>query len=56
MQQSQTVHTPASTVDSTIIAQAVLAMALGLFIVGSLGLGLWGFGLCHGYFWFDRRG
>ena len=37
MQQSQTVHAPASTVDSNIIAQAVLAMALGLFIVGVVG-------------------
>ena len=37
MQQSQTVHIPASTVDSTIIAQAVLAMALGLFIIGVVG-------------------
>jgi cobalt transporter subunit CbtB len=37
MQQSQTVHTAASTVDSNIIAQAVLAMALGLFIVGVVG-------------------
>ena len=35
MQQSQTA--PASTVDSNIIAQAVLAMALGLFIVGVVG-------------------
>jgi cobalt transporter subunit CbtB len=39
MQQSQTAHAPtsASTVDSNIIAQAVLAMALGLFIVGVVG-------------------
>jgi cobalt transporter subunit CbtB len=35
MQQSQTA--PASTVDSNLIAQAVLAMALGLFIVGVVG-------------------
>jgi cobalt transporter subunit CbtB len=35
MQQSQTA--PASTVDSNVIAQAVLAMALGLFIVGVVG-------------------
>jgi cobalt transporter subunit CbtB len=37
MQQSQTVRAPASTVDSNTIAQAVLAMALGLFIVGVVG-------------------
>lgn len=37
MQQSQTVHAPTSAVDSNIIAQAVLAMALGLFIVGVVG-------------------
>ena len=35
MQQSQTVHT--STIDSHTVAQAVLAMALGLFIVGVVG-------------------
>jgi len=37
MQQIQTAHVPASTVDSNTIAQAVLAMALGLFIVGVVG-------------------
>jgi cobalt transporter subunit CbtB len=37
MQHSQTAHAPASTVDSNIIAQAVLAMALGLFVVGVVG-------------------
>ena len=37
MQQSQTAPASASTVDSNIIAQAVLAMALGLFIVGVVG-------------------
>ena len=38
MQQSQTAHLPAtSAVDSSVIAQAVLAMALGLFIVGVVG-------------------
>jgi cobalt transporter subunit CbtB len=37
MQQSQTVNAPASSVDSNTIAQAVLAMALGLFIVGVVG-------------------
>jgi cobalt transporter subunit CbtB len=37
MQQSQTARAPASTVDSNIIAQAVLAMALGLFIIGVVG-------------------
>jgi hypothetical protein len=34
MQQSQTVHLPASATDSSVVVQAVLAMALGLFIVG----------------------
>jgi cobalt transporter subunit CbtB len=37
MQQIRTAHAPASTVDSNTIAQAVLAMALGLFIVGVVG-------------------
>jgi cobalt transporter subunit CbtB len=37
MQQSQTTHLPAATVDSNVIAQAVLAMALGLFNVGVVG-------------------
>lgn len=37
MQQIQTAHAPASTVDTNAIAQAVLAMALGLFIVGVVG-------------------
>lgn len=37
MQQSQSVHARTSAVDSNIIAQAVLAMALGLFIVGVVG-------------------
>jgi cobalt transporter subunit CbtB len=37
MQQSQTANAPASSVDSNTIAQAVLAMALGLFIVGVVG-------------------
>ena len=37
MQQSQTVNASASSVDSNTIAQAVLAMALGLFIVGVVG-------------------
>ena len=35
MQQSQTAHLPATTVDSNVIAQAVLAMALG--VVGVVG-------------------
>jgi cobalt transporter subunit CbtB len=35
MQQSQTAHLPA--VGSNVIAQAVLAMTLGLFIVGVVG-------------------
>jgi len=38
MQQSQAAHLPtATTADSSVIAQAVLAMALGLFIVGVVG-------------------
>jgi cobalt transporter subunit CbtB len=37
MQQSQTAHLPAIASDSSVIAQAVLAMALGLFIVGIVG-------------------
>ena len=37
MQQTQTTHLPATAVDSGVIAQAVLAMALGLFIVGVVG-------------------
>jgi cobalt transporter subunit CbtB len=37
MQQSQTAHLPAVAVDTNIFAQAVLAMALGLFIVGVVG-------------------
>jgi cobalt transporter subunit CbtB len=37
MQQAQIAHASASTVDTNTIAQAVLAMALGLFIVGVVG-------------------
>jgi cobalt transporter subunit CbtB len=37
MQQSQTAHLPVTSADSGVIAQAVLAMALGLFIVGVVG-------------------
>ena len=37
MQRSETANVPASTVASNTIAQAVLAMALGLFIVGMVG-------------------
>ena len=37
MQRSETANVPASTVDTNAIAQAVLAMALGLFIVGVVG-------------------
>ena len=37
MQQTQTAHLPATSADSGVIAQAVLAMALGLFIVGVVG-------------------
>lgn len=36
MQQSQTAHLPTAAA-SSVIAQAVLAMALGLFIVGVVG-------------------
>jgi cobalt transporter subunit CbtB len=37
MQQTETAHLPAIAADSNVIAQAVLAMALGLFIVGVVG-------------------
>jgi cobalt transporter subunit CbtB len=37
MQQTQTAQLPATSADSGVIAQAVLAMALGLFIVGVVG-------------------
>jgi cobalt transporter subunit CbtB len=37
MPQSQTAHLPAIAADSGALAQAVLAMALGLFIVGVVG-------------------
>ena len=37
MQQSQSARLSAIAVDSNVIAQAVLAMALGLFIVGVVG-------------------
>ena len=37
MQQTQTAHLPTTAVDINVIAQAVLAMALGLFIVGVVG-------------------
>ena len=37
MPQSRTAHLPAIAADSGVIAQAVLAMALGLFIVGVVG-------------------
>jgi cobalt transporter subunit CbtB len=37
MRQSQAAHLPATAVDSGVIVQAVLAMALGLFIVGVVG-------------------
>lgn len=37
MQQTQTAHLPAAAADSSVIAQAVLAVALGLFIVGVVG-------------------
>ena len=36
-EQSQSARLPAIAVDSNVIAQAVLAMALGLFIVGVVG-------------------
>ena len=37
MQQSHTAHLPATAADSSVIAQAVLAMALGLCMVGVVG-------------------
>jgi cobalt transporter subunit CbtB len=37
MERSQTAHTPASAIGSNTIAQAVLAIALGLFVVGVVG-------------------
>ena len=37
MQQTQTAHLPTATIDSSVAVQAVLAMALGLFIVGVVG-------------------
>jgi len=37
MNQTQTAHLPAVTADSSAVMQAVLAMALGLFIVGVVG-------------------
>ena len=37
MQQAQTAGLPAVTTDSGVVVQAVLAMALGLFIVGVVG-------------------
>jgi cobalt transporter subunit CbtB len=37
MQQARTAHLPAVTIDSGVVVQAVLAMALGLFIVGVVG-------------------
>ena len=37
MQQSRTAHLPALAIDSSVVVQAVLAMALGLFIVGVVG-------------------
>ena len=37
MQQSQTAHLPDVTTDASVLVQAVMAMALGLFIVGVVG-------------------
>ena len=37
MQQARTAHLPAVTTASGVVVQAVLAMALGLFIVGVVG-------------------
>lgn len=37
MQQSQAVHLPVAVKDAKVILQAVLAMGLGLFIVGVVG-------------------
>jgi cobalt transporter subunit CbtB len=37
MQQSQTAHLPTVTTDVSVVIQAALAMAIGLFIVGVVG-------------------
>jgi cobalt transporter subunit CbtB len=37
MQPSQTAHLPAIAANSSVVVQSVLAMALGLFIVGVVG-------------------
>jgi cobalt transporter subunit CbtB len=37
MRQAHTAHLPAATTASGVVVQAVLAMALGLFIVGVVG-------------------
>ena len=37
MQQTQTAHLPVTTAQTNVVAQAVLAMALGLFVVGVVG-------------------
>jgi cobalt transporter subunit CbtB len=37
MQQTQTARFPTATTDVNVVVQAVLAMALGLFVVGMVG-------------------
>lgn len=37
MQQSQTAHLPVATKDVSVVLQAVMAMALGLFVIGMVG-------------------
>ncbi|WP_315834337.1 CbtB domain-containing protein [Bradyrhizobium prioriisuperbiae] len=37
MQQSQTAHLPVATKDASVVLQAVMAMALGLFVIGMVG-------------------
>jgi cobalt transporter subunit CbtB len=37
MQQSQTAHLPVAAKDVSVVLQAVMAMALGLFVIGMVG-------------------
>lgn len=37
MAQSQTAHLPVATKDVSVVLQAVMAMALGLFVIGMVG-------------------
>ena len=37
MQQSQTAHLPVAAKDVSVVLQAVMAMALGLFVIGVVG-------------------